>query len=219
MSMSNEHRRLRLTLFRFSTAHRWMHWRNFVLFSCVDADNKVRILHFPSKEFSTKRICFWALKLDISSMGCSFPVSLWSSKLSFIYSILILLKLYEARPICITPFMGLASVRYSTEKNWAYRFRSWVNLAGARSLFGNNGSFCIINSVCASLARATHSVVDELVDIGPTIEETASKPRDNFSISAPKWCKAVMVDGVGSRILFFNRISNINEAKWFFYCT
>lgn len=33
------------------------------------------------------------------------------------------------------------------------------------------------------------------------VDDTDSRPRDNFSISAPNWCKAVIVDGVGSCIL------------------
>lgn len=50
----------------------------------------------------------------------------------------------------------------------------------------------------------TTHVVDELlvVDIGATIDETASNPRDNFNISAPNWCNAVIVDGVGSGMLW-----------------
>ncbi len=34
-----------------------------------------------------------------------------------------------------------------------------------------------------------------------TTAETDSSPRDNFNISAPNWCNAVIVDGVGSGML------------------
>lgn len=36
-------------------------------------------------------------------------------------------------------------------------------------------------------------------------EPTDSNPRDSFNISAPNWCKAVIVDGVGSGMLEWER--------------
>lgn len=42
-----------------------------------------------------------------------------------------------------------------------------------------------------------------------TTAETDSNPRDNFNISAPNWCSAVIVDGVGSGMLKWKHL-----LKW-----
>lgn len=89
-----------------------------------------------------------------------------------------------------------------------YLFRSRVKRAATRSRCGNNGVCCIASSVLV-WSESTH-VADELVDIGTTIDDTASKPRDNFNISAPNWCNAVIVDGVGSGIL----VIETSIKKW-----
>lgn len=74
---------------------------------------------------------------------------------------------------------------------------------------GSSGRCCITNSVfiLLLLLLPLDVFIDELVDIGTTIDdETASRPRDNFNISAPNWCNAVIVDGVGSGMLHMNEI-------------
>lgn len=81
-----------------------------------------------------------------------------------------------------------------------HRFRSRVNFGWTISRLDNSGVCCIFSSVVA-LPALTH-VVDELAGMGTTIDETASNPRDNFNISAPNWWSAVIVDGVGSGMLF-----------------
>lgn len=84
-----------------------------------------------------------------------------------------------------------------------YRFRSRDSLDDGSARFDNNG-VCWCLSSAAVLSALTH-VVDELAGMGTTIDETASNPRDNFNISAPNWCNAVIVDGVGSGMLFIER--------------
>lgn len=70
---------------------------------------------------------------------------------------------------------------------------------------------CMAVSVVPRSLSMAH--VEVVHDIGTTSDETASNPRDSLSISAPNWCNAVMVDGVGSGILS-NNTNKICEYDW-----
>lgn len=50
-----------------------------------------------------------------------------------------------------------------------------------------------------------------------TCAPTDSNPLDNFSISAPNWCNAVMVDGVGSFMLKLIEFGLAKSLKLFFW--
>lgn len=94
------------------------------------------------------------------------------------------------------------------DKMFTHLLRSRVNFG--KSGGGSSGRCCIANSLFILLLLLLLPLdvfIDELVDIGTTIDdETASRPRDNFNISAPNWCNAVIVDGVGSGMLHTNKI-------------
>lgn len=92
------------------------------------------------------------------------------------------------------------------KKKTTHRFRSLDIRVGSRLRFDNNGMCCMAVSVVPRSLSMAHAEVGH--DIGATSDETASNPRDSLSISAPNWCNAVMVDGVGSGILS-NNINNL----------
>lgn len=74
---------------------------------------------------------------------------------------------------------------------WAYRLRiephliaaNWWSMVAMHGLGGGTHSFEIEATETVGAAGA---------------DDTDSRPRESFSISAPNWCRAVMADGVGS---------------------
>lgn len=109
---------------------------------------------------------------------------------------------------------------FKCEKKITHLQRS-RNIRGSSG--ASNGLSCIENSVVIRalllLLLLLFFVDVEFAVNGATIDETASKPRDNFNISAPNWCNAVIVDGVGSGILIGlceSEKKTLNIYKWIY---